>query len=355
MRIENDLKLDFDDVLIRPKRSALNSRKEVSLERTFRFKHSQSTWSGVPVMASNMDTTGTFAMARALREYNMMVALHKHYSSQQLVEQLSEWQNELHDYANYINSNVFISIGTSKDEIPRIREAAKLSRNIMIDVANGYSEHFVDCIKRVRDEFPEHVIAAGNVVTADMTEAIILAGADIVKCGVGNGSACSTRIQTGIGYPQLSAVMECADAAHGLDGHIICDGGCNTPADFAKAFGAGADFVMSGSFFAGHAEGGGEMINSDDELYVKYYGMSSNTAQEKYNDGLRDYRSSEGRTVLIPYKGKVSETCKNLLGGLRSACTYVGAHTIKQLPKRTTFVRVSNTHNKIFADKTIRL
>lgn len=350
MRIENDVKLDFSDVLIRPKRSALNSRKEVELERTFKFKYSPDTWTTVPIITANMDTTGTFEMAKALQEFNMATALAKHYSALQLEEFINSASRSLLD-------GVFVSMGTNPKELQKLSGSLKYVNKIMIDIANGYSEHFIDCIKRTRDLYPNHIICAGNVVTADMAEALILAGADIVKCGIGNGSVCTTRIQTGVGYPQLSAVIECADAVHGLDGHLMSDGGCNIPADFAKAFGAGADFVMSGSYFSGHDESGGKRVQNEEtgELFIQYYGMSSNTAQEIHNEGLKDYRSSEGRTVLIPYKGPVEESCKNLLGGLRSSCTYVGASTIKQLPKRTTFIRVNNTHNRVYESNTIRL
>lgn len=352
MRIENEIKLDFDDVLIRPKRSTLSSRKEVSLERTFSFLHSDKKWTGVPIIASNMDTTGTFAMAESLSSHKMLTALHKHYTEDMLNVWLSTSPSEA--------KNVFLSMGTSKDEFFKIKnvlfEFNYLIDKIMIDIANGYSEHFLDHIKLVRDTFPDHIIAAGNVVTADMAEALILAGADIVKAGIGSGSACSTRLQTGVGFPQLSSVIECADAIHGLGGHLISDGGCNLPGDFAKAFGGGADFVMSGSFFSAHKESGGEVFTGeDDNLYTYYYGMSSNTAQEKYNNGVNDYRSSEGRTIVVPYKGEVEDTLKHLLGGIRSSCTYIGAKSIKELPKRTTFIRVNNTHNRVFEKNTIRL
>lgn len=354
MRIENEIKLDFDDVLIRPKRSSLVSRQDVYLKRTFDFLHNNHTWTGTPIMAANMDSTGTLEMAAELSKHNLLTALHKHYSS----SEISAFLDSIGDQANALLNGTFFSIGTSMEELNNARYHLKNNfTKIMIDVANGYSEKFVDHIMRVRDLYPDHIICAGNVVTAEMTEAIVLAGADIVKVGIGSGSVCRTRTQTGVGYPQLSAVIECADAAHGLKAHIISDGGCNGPDDFAKAFGAGADFVMSGSFFAGHEEGGGEIIEPDgvtsNVKQVMYYGMSSKTAQDKHNGGLSDYRSSEGRTVVLDYKGRVEESIKDLLGGLRSTCTYVGAQSLKDLPKRTTFIRVNNTHNRIFEHLTI--
>jgi GMP reductase len=185
-----------------------------------------------------------------------------------------------------------------------------------------------------------------------MTQELILRGADIIKVGIGPGSVCTTRIQTGVGYPQLSAIIECADAAHGLGGHIIADGGCVCPGDVAKAFGAGADFVMLGGMLAGHDEGGGQIYEdftyTPKKLFVEFYGMSSNTAMEKHHGGVAEYRSSEGRTVRIPYKGAIKSTILDILGGLRSTCTYVGAPTLKQLSKCTTFIRVNKQYNDIF-------
>jgi GMP reductase len=238
-----------------------------------------------------------------------------------------------------------------------------------MDIANGYSDHFAARVRKVRDQFPRLVIIAGNVVTGEMTEELILAGADIVKVGIGPGSVCTTRIQTGVGYPQLSAVIECADAAHGLGGHIIADGGCTCPGDVAKAFAGGADFVMLGGMLAGHDEGGGEVIAKkyitdefDDDgrtrkfiekHFVQFYGMSSESANDKHFGGLKNYRSSEGRTVLVPYRGEVARTVQEILGGVRSTCTYAGAMKLKQLSKCTTFVRCTQTHNPIYEKSTI--
>jgi GMP reductase len=337
MRIEDEVKLDFSDVLIRPKRSTLSSRKEVDLTRTYEFKHSGAEWTGLPVMASNMDGVGTLAVAEALYQHRMFTCLVKSYD-----------EGDLGDTVGKIGGNHFaVSSGTGEQDFLKL----KLILNsypeiefICIDVANGYSEHFGDFVAKVRAQFPTHTIIAGNVVTADMTQELILRGADIVKVGIGPGSVCTTRIQTGVGYPQLSAIIECADAAHGLGGHIIADGGCTCPGDVAKAFGAGADFVMLGGMLAGHDQGGG--IIEDGK--VKFYGMSSDTAMEKHHGGVAPYRSSEGRTVEIPYKGNVDDTVRDILGGIRSTCTYVGAPTLKQLSKCTTFIRVNKQFNDVF-------
>lgn len=337
MRIEEDIKLDFRDVLIRPKRSTLSSRKEVDLQRTYTFKYSNLEWSGVPIMASNMDGVGTFEMVRALARYELFTVLKKSYT-------IAEHAKEL----NEINYNYYaISCGTSENELYKVGHILQENPTIQficIDIANGYSEHFGDVIEEVREKFPTKTIIAGNVVTADMTQELILRGADIIKVGIGPGSVCTTRVQTGVGYPQLSAIIECADAAHGLGGHIIADGGCTCPGDVAKAFGAGADFVMLGGMLAGHDEGGGEIKDGK----VTFYGMSSDTAMEKHHGGVAEYRSSEGRTVELPHRGPVKHTIQDLLGGLRSTCTYVGASCLKQLPKCTTFIRVNRQINDVF-------
>lgn len=344
MRIETEMKLGFKDVMIRPKRSTLKSRSHVSLEREFNFLHSTTTWTGVPIMAANMDTVGTFEMAKALAEEKLFTAIHKHYSIQ-------EWNDFLRDLAPEIYNYIAISTGTGKDDykkIAQVFEVNPLLKFICIDVANGYSEHFVNFVQQIRKQYPDKVIIAGNVVTGEMVEELLLAGADMIKVGIGPGSVCTTRVKTGVGYPQLSAIIECADAAHGLGGQIISDGGCKTPGDVAKAFGAGADFVMLGGMLAGHTESGGELIEINGEKFKQFYGMSSTTAMEKHVGGVAEYRASEGKTVQVPFRGDVEVTLKDILGGLRSACTYVGASRLKELTKRTTFIRVAEQENTVY-------
>ncbi|TBN06918.1 GMP reductase [Hyunsoonleella flava] len=344
MRIEYDIKLGFKDVMIRPKRSTLKSRKEVSLKREFKFLHSPITWSGIPIIAANMDTVGTFEMANALSKAKLFTTVHKHYSKEQWTEFFSRSEKGIENYTA-------VSTGIGKQDAIRLSENIKANPElqfICIDVANGYSEYFADFVKQTRDKHPEKVIIAGNVVTGEMVEELLLSGADIVKVGIGPGSVCTTRIKTGVGYPQLSAIIECADAAHGLGGQIISDGGCSTPGDVAKAFGAGADFVMLGGMFAGHDESGGDVIERNGEQFRKFYGMSSSTAMDKHSGGVADYRASEGKTVEVPYRGKVEDTVKDILGGLRSTCTYVGASRLKELTKRTTFIRVAEQENKVY-------
>ena len=348
MRIEADLKLGFKDVLIRPKRSTLNSRSQVKLERSFRFRHTAQSWSGIPIMAANMDTVGTLAMAAALARHGLCAAVHKHYA-------LAEWKAfvaTLHAAGEIpLLRNIAVSTGIADGDLAKLRQILEYLPElafICMDVANGYSEDFVACIAEVRAQHPDKIIIAGNVVTGEMVEQLLLSGADIVKVGIGPGSVCTTRVKTGVGYPQLSAIIECADAAHGLSGHIISDGGCTCSGDVAKAFGAGADFVMLGGMLAGHDEGGGEILEENGERWVRFYGMSSKTAMEKYSGGVADYRASEGKAVTVRCRGSVNETVKDILGGLRSTCTYVGASQLKELSKRTTFVRVTEQHNPIF-------
>ena len=336
MRIEDDVKLDFRDVLIRPKRSTLGSRRDVDLVRFYKFRHSKYEYEGIPIMAANMDGVGTISMAMALHKQRLFTCLTKSYNRD--IENFAEFRVCRDNYA--------VSTGTSDEDFRNLNTVVTGlgAEFICIDVANGYSEHFGDFVERVRARWPDKTIIAGNVVTGDMTQELILRGADIVKVGIGPGSVCTTRIQTGVGYPQLSAVMECADAAHGLGGHVIADGGCTCPGDIAKAFGAGADFVMLGGMLAGHDEGGGTVKDGR----VTFYGMSSDTAMTLHHGSVAEYRSSEGRTVDIAYRGPVVATVQNILGGLRSTCTYVGAESLKQLPKCTTFVRVNRQINEVF-------
>jgi len=344
MRIENEIKLGFKDVMFRPKRSTLKSRSEVTIEREFTFLHTRKKWSGVPLIAANMDTVGTFEMAEALYRDKIITAVHKHYSVQ-------EWSDFLKDKRDDFYQYIALSTGTGKadeEKIKLILDANPKIQFLCIDVANGYSEHFVEFVKKARQNFPDKIIMAGNVVTGEMVEELILAGADIIKVGIGPGSVCTTRVKTGVGYPQLSAIIECADAAHGLGGQIIGDGGCKVPGDVAKAFGGGADFVMLGGMFAGHDESGGELITENGKTFRLFYGMSSQTAMDKHSGGVAEYRASEGKTVKVPYKGPVAKTVKDILGGVRSTCTYVGASKLKELSKRTTFIRVQEQENQIF-------
>ena len=346
MLIENELKLGFKDVMIRPKRSTLKSRSQVSLERNFTFVNSQKKWRGVPIIAANMDTVGTFEMAEALAKDKIITAVHKHYS-------LKDWNTFLGNQPESIFDYIALSTGIGQNDEEKIKQIVNAHPQInflCIDVANGYSEYFVDFVKKIRGIFSDKTIIAGNVVTGEMVEELILAGADIIKVGIGPGSVCTTRIKTGVGYPQLSAIIECADAAHGLGGHIISDGGCKIPGDVAKAFGGGSDFVMLGGMFAGHDESGGEIVEENGKKFRLFYGMSSQTAMDKHSGGVAEYRASEGKTVKVAYKGAVSETVKDILGGVRSTCTYVGASQLKELSKRTTFIRVQEQENQVFGD-----
>lgn len=342
MRIERDLKLTFDDVLIRPKRSTLISRSDVNLVREFTFRHTEETWDGVPIVAANMDTTGLFSIAEILQGHKMLTCTQKFYSTKEFSD---AWENG-------VNSEfVAVTCGSTDESFELLKRKMATNKGlkmICIDVANGYREVFLNFVKKVRGEFPEKIIIAGNVATREMTEALILAGADIVKVGIGPGSVCTTRKVAGVGYPQLSAISECADAAHGLNGHVMSDGGCSSPGDVAKAFAAGADFVMLGGMLAGHDESGGELIEDSGSAYKSFYGMSSAKAMETHYGEIAGHRAPEGKEVRVPYRGPLEVTVQSILGGLRSACSYVGARRIKDLPKCTTFIRVSMTTNEVF-------
>lgn len=343
MRIEEDKKLDFKDVLIRPKRSTMASRKDVDLSREYVFKWSGKTFKGIPIIAANMDGVGTFDMAKAFVSdgNGLSVALHKHYPL-----------NALQDfYKTNSTQAVWYSIGMVKDDEEKLKaflDSGYTPDKLCIDVANGYSEHFVAYVKKIREMLPDITIMAGNVVTGEMVEELILAGVDVIKVGIGSGSVCTTRDMTGIGYPQLSAIIECADAAHGLGGLICSDGGCTVAGDIAKTFGAGSDFVMLGGMLSGHNQAEQEIVEDGGDKFVQFYGMSSSTAMKKHKGGVAEYRASEGKTVRVPYRGDIAGTLQDILGGLRSTCTYVGARHLKELSKRTTFIRVSQQINTVF-------
>ena len=351
MKIEDDVKLDFADVLIRPKRSNLDSRSKVDVERTFKFKlpNGEFLWRGVPIVAANMDTVGTFEMANSLADYGAMCAIHKYYSEEDWSREASSW---LRKHSSSCGLVYTMGMGNDSSTLTEIQKAEKILnahkhiRFICLDVANGYTEKFVNYVRTIRGLFPEHVIIAGNVVTREMTEALILAGANIIKAGIGPGSVCTTRKVAGVGYPQLSCIMECADAAHGLGGYVLSDGGCTCPGDVAKAFGAGADFVMIGGMFAGTDEAAGETTEEGKE----FYGMSSATAMVKHSGGVATYRAAEGKKVFVKEVGPVASVMQQILGGVRSACTYVGAARLKDLSKCTTFIRVNRQLNNIFQE-----
>ena len=340
MRIISDTKLDYSDVLLCPKRSTLRSRSDVDITREFTFLHSKATWKGIPVVAANMDTTGTIETAKVLSKHGLVTCLHKFYSKEELkkIKSKTFWKNTA------------LTVGVRDEETKRLDSLVKAVNPgfICLDVANGYTQRFIDAVKKLREKYPKITLIAGNVATGEMVEALVLAGADIVKVGIGPGSACTTRKKSGVGYPQLSAVIECADAAHGIGGRIMADGGCTVPGDVCKAFGGGADFVMLGGMFAGHAESGGELVEENGEKYKMFYGMSSDTAMKKYYGKVAKYRSSEGKTVKVKYRGQVEETVLDILGGVRSCMTYIGASRLKDVPKCATFVKVSRQTNDVY-------
>lgn len=338
MKIESEIKLDFKDVLIRPKRSTIDSRSQVSLEREFRFKYSPKRWVGVPIIAANMDTIGTFKVYEVLSQHKMLTAMNKFYTVD-----------------DYLTTDVkldpdyfMVSTGISDADFIKLQSILKVIECnwICIDIANGYISKLVDFCSKVREAFPDKIIIAGNVVTREIVEELILNGkVDVVKIGIGPGAACTTRLKTGVGMPQLSAILECSDASHGVDGHIIGDGGITCAGDISKAFGGGADFVMIGGGFSGHDQNPGEVELIDGKKIKRFYGMSSRKAMETHYGKMNNYRSSEGRELTVAYKGDLHNTVNDYLGGVRSTCTYINASTIKQIPKCTTFVRVSQQLN----------
>ncbi len=317
MRIEEDLKLGFKDVLIRPKRSTLKSRSDVELEREFTFKHSGLTWSGVPIIAANMDTVGTFYGLKRWPSFDILTAVHKLHREEWLAF-INNWR--IRRCAQACDGfHRHVRCGFRKTQ--QILSLNPALNFVCIDVANGYSEHFVQFVAKRAKPGRKKPSSPGNVVTGEMCEELILSGADIVKVGIGPGSVCTTRVKTGVGYPQLSAVIECADAAHGLGGQIISDGGCTMPGDVAKAFGGGADFVMLGGMLAGHEESGGTIVEENGEKFMLFYGMSSESAMTRHVGGVAKYRAAEGKTVKLPLRGPVENTARDILGGLRSAPT----------------------------------
>ena len=332
--------LDFNNVLIKPKKTKLTSRKDVNLIREFSFKYTEEKIKCLPIMASNMDTVGTFAVFETLSKYQMMTCFHKFVK-------LEEYKNNRETL--WSKGDLFvISIGFSDRELKGLVDISEEVdfKMICIDVANGYMEKFVEFCAKVRDHFPHKIIIAGNVVTEEMTRELILNGkVDVVKVGIGNGSACTTRIKTGVGMPQLTAIQKCSEEAKKHGGRILSDGGITCPGDLGKAFGSGADFVMIGGLFAGHKENPGEVIEEDGRKFKLFYGMSSCHAMKKNYNGVNKYRTSEGRCLKIPFRGELSETVDDLLGGLRSTCTYTNTKNLEDLEDNVEFMLVHNQFN----------
>ena len=344
MRINYDAKLNFEDVLLQPKRSTLSSRKDVDMTRNFTFRNSGKQMNFLPIFASNMDGVGTFSMAKVLQEHKMMTVITK-------TTGIEEWRKAVGNGVRL--QSVSVCTGTNimwdkeAQDWKTMQEVLKSFpdiKMITVDVANAYHQNMVDFIKKVRDEYPNKIIVAGNVVTPEMTEELIINGADVVKIGIGPGSVCTTRTMTGVGVPQFSAILDCADAANGVDGHIMADGGCVHPGDIAKAFGGGAHMVMIGGMLAGHDESEQEVVDGK----IEFYGMSSDRAREKHGRRKDGYRGNEGRLISLPYRGPVQNTIEDILGGVRSACTYIGARRLKDMPKCASFVTTNNVINRVY-------
>ena len=346
MNIIQDIQIDFSDVLLKPKRSLLSSRKEVILERTFKGVHFPLEFTIVPIVVSNMSSITTWEMAEEAVKHNIIIAMDKFKSA-------SDWISRK-EWIEQNNKNIWYTFGIRNGEYEAFKELKKQVdlKFVMIDVPNGYIEDFSRFVRKVREENPTLFITVGNVVSGEMVQELILNGADVVKCGIGGGANCSTRLVTGVGRPQLSCVIDCSDSAHGNNGYVMSDGGIRTVGDFSKAFCAGADFVMAGSFFAGTDECEGEILSEGiNKRYKVNYGMSSSHAMKKHYGGQESHRASEGFVTKVPYKGKVSKVLSELFGGLRSTGTYIGAKTIKNFPKCATFYlvnrQVSHQHEKM--------
>ena len=344
MRINYDAKLNFEDVLLQPKRSTLSSRKDVDMTRNFTFRNSGKQMNFLPIFASNMDGVGTFSMAKVLQEYKMMTVITKTTS-------IDEWRKAVGNGVRLQSVSVCTGTNVMWDKDAKdwktmqdVLKSFPDVKMITIDVANAYHQNMVDFIKKVRDEYPTKIIVAGNVVTPEMTEELIINGADVVKIGIGPGSVCTTRTMTGVGVPQFSAILDCADAANGVDGHIMADGGCVYPGDIAKAFGGGAHMVMIGGMLAGHDESEQPVMDGK----IEFYGMSSDRAREKHGKRKDGYRGNEGRLISLPYRGPVQNTVEDILGGVRSACTYIGARRLKDMPKCASFVTTNNVINRVY-------
>ena len=348
MRIKQALKLNYEDVLLQPKRSTLTSRADVKMTRTFNFRNSKKQLEFCPIFASNMDGVGTFSMAKVLQEYKMMTVITKSTTLEQWKQAVGTglrlqsvsvctgtniiWDKDASDYK------------TMQDVLTNFPDV----KFITVDVANAYHQNFVDFVKRIRDQYPDKIIIAGNVVTPEMTEELLINGADIVKIGIGPGSVCTTRTMAGVGIPQFSAIVECSDAANGVDGHIMADGGCVYPGDIAKALGGGAHMVMIGGMLAGHDESEQEIVDGK----IEFYGMSSDRAREVHGKRKDGYRGNEGRLISLPYRGPVTETVEDILGGVRSSATYIGARRLKDMPKCATFVKTNNVQNRVYEQYT---
>lgn len=355
-----DEQLDFDDVMIKPRNSNVESRQDTVITKTYKFKWADKVIEGNPAIAANMATTGTFEMARELQKHQMFCALHKHYTAEEIIQFLDQNEKEFGT-----NNYIFIGTGLRNSDFEKLKQVMKtgLCNNICLDAPNGYIQGFVQHLNRLRKFFPKAVIMAGNIVTPEKTVELANNGADIVKVGIGSSAVCRTRTQTGIGRPQLSAIMDCVSAAKRYGAMICSDGGIQKPADYVKAIGANADFVMMGGYFAGYSESGGQLITRhvktgfvdengkdiiEERKYKLFYGMASTFAQKQHYDGLPYYRASEGTVFEVPFKGNVASAIQNLEGGLRSAMTYTGTRTLEEFPRAVEFYKVKTQLNRMF-------
>jgi GMP reductase len=335
---DTERKLDFKDVLIIPKNSEVISRSFVNLERSFNFKYYKKELTCIPIIVSNMSSVGTLSMAKEMCKNKCLTVLHKFIDYEKL--------NKMIEHGEIDPTYIFISCGVNEIDVintEKILNEKKIDK-LCIDIANGYLNKLDNTIKYFRNKYQDILIMVGNVVTQERCNELSLSGADIVKIGIGGGSCCLTREKTGVGYPQLSCILDC-HREYMCNSLLVSDGGCSNSSDICKAFGAGADFVMLGGMLGGHDECEGEIVEINEKKKMLIYGMSSETAQNLHNGGMEKYRTSEGRTLYIDYKGSVKDTLNDILGGLRSYGTYIGCDDIKNFEYCTQFIIVNRQLN----------
>ena len=333
--------LDFRHCLIVPTRtSTIRSRSQVKTQTLVHFEKSHQDWIGTPIWTSNMDSTGTIAMYDKIHKYGLVTCFDKNINKD-LLENDYDLDRERYS----------VSTGINIKDIEIIRKVIEKynPKFLCVDVANGYMEKFISTVAYLKTCYPDVIIVAGNVVTPEVIPTIGEAGADIIKLGIGSGSVCTTRIKTGIGCPQLSAILNCHETAHNCGIKIMSDGGIQNPGDICKAYAAGADFVMVGGLLAGHADTTENVVESNGQKFAEFYGMSSKEANNKYSGGMKHYKAAEGKKVLIPLKDEsITDTIEDILGGVRSCCSYLGAFNPSQIYERSNLIKVEQQVNDKF-------
>ena len=340
----------FDDVLLVPQESQV-----VPSDVTLSTKLTSNITLNIPIMSAAMDTVTESKMAIAMAQYGGLGVIHKNMSVDQQAEQVKLVKAKKVDLDEYPNSTldkhghyiVAAGVGVSKDMEERVKALVEAGVDVLIvDSAHGHSTNVMKTVKYIKANYTIDVIA-GNVATAKGTRALIEAGADAVKVGIGPGSICTTRIVSGVGVPQITAIADAAEEAakHGIP--VIGDGGIKHSGDITKAIGAGASVVMLGSMLAGHIESPGEIITRDGMKYKAYRGMGSLGAMnqgsaDRYGQAGASKFVPEGVEALTPFKGVLHDTLYQLLGGLRSGMGYCGYQTIDELRADSEFIIITS-------------